>query len=122
MERYMTLTSFLRTVEFVTFFAATSTVLYFSFAAYRRTRLRAFAFWIWACTIGLIQMSAWYIHIHTPPSSHADEMTFNVIYRLCYLVVTILGAIGNVMLIQHLLKMPPNKSMQSTAAAPASCD
>jgi hypothetical protein len=105
----MTITSFLRTVEFVTYIFTTTAVLIFSFSAYRRTKLRAFGFWIASTTIGIIEMSAWYIHIHRPPASHDDELTFNVIYRLTFIIVTILGTIGSVMIIKYFLKLPPSK-------------
>jgi hypothetical protein len=102
-EDTMTLTSFLQTAEYVTFVVFTTAILVFSFVAYRRTKLRAFAFWIASSSMGLIQMSAWYIHIHSSPLPESDRMTFNVIYRLCYIVINVLGAIGSIMLIQHVL-------------------
>ena len=99
----MNLTSFLRAAEFVTTIAANSTVLCFSFSAYRRTKLRAFAFWIWSCTLGIILMSAWYMRTLSPPTSREDYMTFSVIYRIIFIANNIVNVIGSLMIIRHVV-------------------
>src|ERR1017187_1246596 len=99
----MTLKSFLQAAEFVTSVAVGLTVLSFSFSAYRRTKLRAFAFWIWSCTLSVILMTAWYFFTLYPVSSREHYFTSSVIYRILFMVDNVLGAIGSVMLIRHVL-------------------
>jgi hypothetical protein len=97
------MTSFLRSAEFVTTIATSSAILVFSFSAYRRTKLLPFALWIASSTMTIIFMSAWYVHSIWPPLSKEDEITFSVIYRVSFIINSILGATGSIMLIQHLL-------------------
>src|ERR1043166_4372446 len=99
----MTLTSFLRAAEFVTSIAVSSIVLCFSFSAYRRTKLRAFAFWIWSCALAILLMSAWYMRILSPATSREDYMTFTVIYRIIFMANNVLSAIGSLMIIRYVV-------------------
>jgi tellurite resistance protein TehA-like permease len=117
----MTLTTLLRTVEFGVSIACSSTVLCFSFAAYRRTKLRAFALWICSSALGIILMCSWYTRSLSPQSSHADYMTFSVIYRLAFIANVIVSAVGSVMVVQHVLNRP-NPPREPTAAAAGSKD
>jgi hypothetical protein len=117
----MTTTTFLRGAEFVTSIATNSAVLSFSFSAYRRTNLRAFAFWIWSCAIAIILMSAWYIMSFSPPSTRTDYLTFTIFYRILFMVNSILGATGSIMIVRHFLSERDRKDRD--AAHPAgTCD
>ena len=98
------LLSLLRSADFLVTFGVNAVVLYFSFVAYRRTKMRAFAFWIWSAGIALIQTMA----LHTYGSSrstlsHSDAETFQVFYRTFYIVGTVLGTLGTVMLVRYML-------------------
>jgi len=98
------LLSFLRSADFLVTFGINAVVLYFSFVAYHRLKLRAFAFWIASSAIAIIQTVA----LHTYGSSrgtlsHSDAETFQLFYRSFYIVGTVLGTVGSVMLIRHVL-------------------
>jgi hypothetical protein len=93
----------LRAADFVVTIAVNSIVLCFSFKAYRRTRMRAFAFWIAACTICIISSVGLYGYAYSRSLSAADYRTFMEFYRLGYALQAILGAAGSIMLIRHVL-------------------
>ena len=98
------LLSFLRSADFLVTFGVNAVVLYYSFVVYRRTKMRAFAFWIGSSAIAIIQTVA----LHTYGSSrstllHSDAETFQVFYRTFYIVGTVLGTIGTVMLVRYML-------------------
>jgi hypothetical protein len=113
----MTIIPFLRSAETITSIATSVAVIVFSFAAYRRTKLLPFALWIASCSISIILVVASYDHSTLPPASHEDEMKFQVFYRVGFIICSILGAAGSVMLIQYLMakldsesppKIPPD--------------
>jgi hypothetical protein len=95
--------SLLRLADFVTTIAVNSIVLSFSFAAYRRTRMRAFAFWIAACTICIISTVGLYGYAYSRALSAEDYRTFMEFYRIGYAVQAILGAAGSIMIIRFIL-------------------
>src|SRR3954464_11301256 len=99
----MNLLSVLREADFVTTIAVNSAVLCFSFVAYRRCRLNAFAFLIWAGVIGII-MSAGLRMVRTTPQRTLNEnLTFFQLYRTGYIIASILGAAGVILLIRYVL-------------------
>ena len=119
-EHTMNALTFLRHADFVATIAVNSTVLCFSFTAYRRTGMRAFAFWIAGCAICIISS----VGLHTYGSSRtlppADYRSFMEFYRIGYIVQAALGGAGSVMIIRHLLAKldsgsAPNKPMQPTS-------
>jgi len=59
-------TSLLRSVDFLTSLVVNGAILGWSFEAYRRTKLGAFAFWICSCTVWIIVNSAWFDAIGAP--------------------------------------------------------
>ncbi len=111
----MTSASFLRTAEFITTVGAHVAVLVFSFAGYRRTKLRPFALWIAASSIGILLMSGWYITGNSPHLLQSDYTSYMFIYRIGFIIGNILGATGAVMLIQCFLKKLEPKSIPTNA-------
>jgi hypothetical protein len=99
----MNILTTLRFLDFVVTIAVNSIVLCFSFTAYRRTRMRAFAFWIAACTICIISSVGLHGYAYSRSLSAQDYRTFMEFYRLGYVVQAILGAAGSIMLIRHIL-------------------
>ena len=119
--------TFLRHADFVVTIAVDSAVLCFSFTAYRRTGMRAFAFWIASCTIAIISSVG--LHTYSSPGALSTEAyrSFMEFYRFGYIVAAVLGGAGSIMLIRHVLDRlpsgtPPNEPLQPTAAAPPSLD
>jgi hypothetical protein len=109
----MTLIPLLRTAEFVSTIATHTTVLVFSFLAFRRTKLRPFALWIVASTIGIVLMSGWYMRSISPRLPPAEYMTYEAIYRVGFIVDSILAATGTVMLIRYVLAKSEFRSIPS---------
>ena len=112
---------FLRQADFVTTIAVNRIVLCFSFTAYRRTRMLAFAFWIAGCTICIISSVGLHTYGYSQRLSSEDYRSFMEFYRFGYIVQGVPGCAGSVMLIQHLVRGlgqngEPNNPLQPRAA------
>ena len=115
----MSLLSFLREADFITTIAVNSAVLCFSFVAYRRCRLNAFAFLIWASVIGII-MSAGLRMVRTTPQRTLNEnLAFFQFYRTGYIIASLLGAAGLILLIRHVIARVGEDGTSSPADAHA---
>src|SRR5215831_5924640 len=116
----MNMLPFLRQADFVTTIAVNSIVLCFSFTAYRRTRMPAFAFWIAGCTICIISSVGLHTYGYSRALSSERYRSFLEFYRFGYIVQGVLGCAGSIMLIQHLVRglgqNGPNNPLQPTAA------
>ena len=99
----MSITSFLRHIDFIVTIAVNSLVLCFSYTAYRRTRMRAFAFWIASCAICIISSVGLHGYAYSRSLSAEDYRRFMEFYRVGYAVEAVLGAVGSIMLIRHIL-------------------
>ena len=99
----MTSTSIFRFVELSAAVMSNIAVLYFSILAYRRTKLGALAVWIASSAFAIILVSAWYIGSCMPPPHDSGYMTFLMIYRVGFVVIQLLGAMGSIMMIRHIL-------------------
>jgi hypothetical protein len=117
----MTLLSFLRHADFVASVAADASVLCFAFPAYRRTKMRAFAFLIWGSVMGIVLESGLRLH-KTSTGTAQDALTFLHLYRTGYFVAVVLWGIGVVQLIQYVQRELEGKTSFDepglTAAAP----
>jgi hypothetical protein len=105
----MTMTSFLREADFVVTIFANLAVLFVAFPAYKRTKFLPFAFFIWSSFGGLILSAGLHIHHARGFISADDERTFQELYRVGYLVVSILATVGVVLLIRRFLVMLDRK-------------
>jgi hypothetical protein len=111
-EARMTFLSFLSKADFVVSIVVDAIVLCLSFAAYRRTRLSAFAFLIWNSLICIILETG--LHLRSP-SSAEDAVSFREWYRVGYFAETVLWGVGVVLLIRYVRrdferKSPPNNA------------
>ena len=109
----MTMTSFLREADFAVTIFANVAVLLVSFPAYKRTKFVPFAIFIWSSFISIILSAALHIHRARGPTSTEDERTFQELYRVGYLVVSVLGTIGVVLLVRRFLAMFDRKDDHS---------
>lgn len=98
----MSLLAFLRLVDFFTSIAVDSAVLVWAFTAYRRTQMRAFALLLWGSFIGII-LSAGLEMQHRTSHTSSDALTFTQLYRIGYMLATILWGTGIILLIRHVL-------------------
>jgi hypothetical protein len=94
--------SFLREADFAVTIFANVAVLLVAFPAYKRTKFVPFALFIWSSFGGIVLSAALHIHRARGFVSTEDEQTFQELYRVGYLVVSILGTIGVVLLVRRL--------------------
>ena len=78
-------------------------VLCFAFPAYRRTKMKAFAFLIWGSAIGIVLEAGLQLHRNSPYTSTEDEQTILECYRVGYLICSVLWGIGIVQLINFVM-------------------
>ena len=117
-----------RLTELLASLAVNGAVLGWSFEAYRRTKLRGFAFWICSCTVGIIMITTWYgvseLHaqrLGSPPPSWYPA--YSVLYRISFIANTIVSGIGSVLIIRHVLgETPPNGQGIASDGAQRSSD
>ena len=118
----MSILTFLRNTDFVVTIAVNSVLLCFSFIAYRRTGMRAFAFWITACTICIISSVGLHTYAYSRALSTETYRSFIEFYRAGFIVQAVLGGAGSIMLIRHVLAARPNQPLPPAAAAPRASD
>jgi len=99
----MTFISFLREADFVVTIFVNLAVLFVSFPAYKRTRLLPFALFIWGGLLGVILSAALHIHRTRGFISSDDDRQFQELYRIGYIVGSILWAAGVVLLVRHFM-------------------
>jgi hypothetical protein len=99
----MSLLSFLSEADFVSIVAVNSAILCFSFPAYRRTKMKAFAFLFSGSLVGIIASATLHMHDASPSPDPNDPMTFLYFYRSAFIVGTVLKGIGTILLIRHAL-------------------
>jgi signal transduction histidine kinase len=99
----MTITSFLREADFVVTIFTNVAVLFVAFPAYRRTKLLPFALFIWGGFVGVILSAALHIHRTRGFISTDDERQFQELYRVGYIVGSILWTAGVVLLVRHFM-------------------
>ena|SRR5438445_8977353 len=112
--------TFLRHADFFATIAVNSIVLCFSFTAYRRTGMRAFAFWIVGCVICIISSVGLHAYGYSRTLAPEDYRRFMEFYRIGYLIQAALSGAGSVMIIRYVLAKldadaAPNKPFQPTA-------
>ena len=95
--------AFLRYADLAVTIAVNSAVLCFSFTAYRRTGMRAFAFWIVAGTMSIILSVGLHTYGYSRTVSAEDYRSFMQFYRIAYIIEAVLSGAGCIMLIRHLL-------------------
>ncbi len=126
-EHTMNALTFLRHADFVATIAVNSTVLCFSFTAYHRTGMRAFAFWIAGCAICIISSVGLHTYGYSRTLPAEDYRSFMEFYRIGYIIQAALGGSGSVMIIRHLLAKldagcARKEALQPTSAAPGASD
>ena len=102
------LETFLQHTHLVIVLAADAVILSFSLIAYRRTKLRVFAFLMIASALSIIQS----VGVETYDSSRlsvAEYERFMVVWRISYIATVILSATGTVMLIRYVLSRATQK-------------
>src|SRR5438046_9076343 len=99
----MTITSFLREPDFVVTIFTNLAVLFVSFPAYKRTKLLPFALFIWSGFFGIILPAALHIHRTRGFISTNVDRTFLELYRVGYIVVSILCTAGVLLLARHFM-------------------
>jgi len=105
----MTLTSFLREADFAVTIFANVAVLAVSFPAYKRTKFLPFALFIWGCFGSIILSASLHIHRARGFISTEDERTFQELYRVGYLAVSVIGTIGTILLVRRFMTMLDRK-------------
>src|SRR5258708_7164072 len=119
----MSLLSFLREADYVTSIAIDSAILCFSFAAYRRCQMKAFAFLTWGSVIGIIITAGMRLHRAGPAVPLNDSLTFWQLYRIGYIAAAVLWGTGIILLIRYVTARveqgAASKKLEPTAAAPS---
>ena len=118
----MRLLSFLREADYLISIAVDSAILCFAFAAYRRCRMKAFAFLIWGSMIGITITAGMHIHRAAPATPVNEDLTFWQLYRVGYIAATVLCGTGIILLIRYVMTLVgqgagSNPTLQPTAAA-----
>jgi hypothetical protein len=106
---FMTITSFLREADFVVTIFTNLAVLAVAFPAYKRTKVVPFALFIWGGFLGIILSAALHINRARPYVSADDQQTFLELYRIGYIVVSMLWTGGAVLLIRRFMALIDRK-------------
>lgn len=104
------LSSFLHVLHVLVSFALTSVVLYYSLVAYRRTKMRAFALWVWASAIGIVQLLAYESYYSSGPHSFTADQRATLIWRAGYILAVVLSSVGSILLIRYVLARGADKN------------
>jgi len=95
--------SLLEWAEFVVPITVYSVLLYFFSLAYRRTKLRPFALWIFAAIVYIIALLARFIASFCYLTSRETLIVFTAAYDALWMVGLVINATAFVMLIRYLL-------------------
>ena len=106
----MNMLSFLTWAEFVIPIAIDSVLLYYFVLAYRRTKLRPFALWIFSFIVNTILLLARLVASFCYVTSREILIISYAAYDILWMASLVVFAIAFVMLIRHLLSEHEKKS------------
>ena len=109
----MTLPTILREADFVVTIFTNVIVLLIGFPAYKRTRMSAFAWLIWGGFLGIVLSAALRFHSSRGFLNVEDDRTFYEVYRIGYIVVSVLWTGGVVKLVRKFIDMIDKENERS---------
>src|SRR5271168_959233 len=90
-------------IEFVALIACNLITLDFSIRGFRRSKLRAFPFFIAAACLDLVLNFAWYIRSVSAPLNAAETITYRFMHTGGVIAASALWTAAIVTLVRHLL-------------------